>query len=85
MIRRVTCSAAIVLASTILARSLPAQRPAPAHFETWRPPPAEFIPLTSSADSSRPAANGTGMVFGGITGFVLGYVVGGAIGGGGSS
>jgi hypothetical protein len=77
---RLAGSAVLVLVSTVCAAPLMAQMAPPAHFETWRPPPSERIPLTSSSDSSRPAANGSGMVLGGVTGFVLGYVVGGAIG-----
>jgi hypothetical protein len=52
--------------------------PAPAHFVTWRPLPAS-TPTTTIPDSIRQAANGSGMVLGGIAGMFAGYLVGGVI------
>ncbi len=59
--------------------ALEAQTPAPAHFVTWRPSASTPTGMITIPDSVRQAANGSGMVLGGIGGMFAGYLVGGVI------
>lgn len=80
MRRRLTSSIAMVLGSTLWVGALAAQGPAPAHFETWSPPPTELLLHIPVRDSGHAAPNGSGMVLGGITGWVVGWMVGALVG-----
>jgi len=70
---------ALIIGSTA-AGPLHAQMQAPTHFVTWQAPMDTPTRPVSIPDSAYPAANGSGMVLGGITGVFAGYILGGAFG-----
>ena len=59
---------------------LAAQVSTPAHFASWHVDASVPRHLASVPDSSRPGANASGMVLGGITGMFVGFFAGAAIG-----